>query len=210
MISVLIVGDHVVNRTNLAEAVGNSRDLALVGVLASAGLAAVEELQPDVVAVDLCLAGTDGLREAVQIVAVNPDTRLLVSTSHADPKLVVDSLAVGAAGYLVDDGDPEVIAEAIRALVWSARPPDPRVARVLLVRRHVEPSAVQLTGREWQVLDMLGDGRSNKAIAQGLGITVRTVKAHLTRVYQELGVTDRTQAILWALRYGRPGPHALG
>ncbi len=212
MISVLIVGDHLVNRTGLADVVGNSDDLLLVGVApcTSGGVAVVKELQPDVVAIELSSAGTEGLREAATIVADNPHVRLLVLTSRADPQLIVDSLAVGAAGYLIDDGDPEVIAEAIRDLVWCASPPDPRVARVLLVRRYVEPSAVQLTGREWQVLVMVGDGRSNKAIAQGLGITVRTVKAHLTKVYHELGVADRTQAALWTLRYGCGGPHAVG
>ncbi len=110
-------------------------------------------------------------------------------------------------GYLLKHMDPEEILEAVRAVAEGGAPLDPKVARVLLEARAQPQPAADLTGREREVLQLLADGLPNKQIALRLGITERTVKAHLTSVFQSIGVTDRMQAALWA-RDNLPGAAA--
>ncbi|HEX4703948.1 MAG TPA: response regulator transcription factor [Pseudonocardiaceae bacterium] len=205
MIRVLITDDHAVVRAGLAQLLGTTEDLVLVGQAAD-GTRAVElaaELRPDVVLMDLSMPGTDGVLATARIVADNPDVRVLVLTSFSDQARILDALAAGAEGYLLKHSEPEVILAGIREVVAGGSPLDPKAARVLLTHRRssAEPG-VHLTVREREVLRMVGDGHPNKVIARRLGITERTVKAHLTSVYQRLGVTDRTQAALWAQRHG--------
>lgn len=204
MISILIGHDQSADRTGLADLLGTADDLVLVGEASSpdraVGLA--RELRPDVVLIDLSYTGAAGVAATRSIVTDHPDMHVLVLTSLAEPELVVAALTAGAEGYLLDNRDPEVTLAAIRELMrCHDTPPDPRVARVLLIRRRTAPPGVHLTEREWQVLRMVGEGKSNKEIGRRLGITERTVKAHLTHVYHRIHVADRTQAALWALRH---------
>jgi DNA-binding NarL/FixJ family response regulator len=209
MIRVLITDDHAIVRTGLAQLLGTTNDLVLVGEAAD-GARAVElaaELRPDVVLMDLSMPGVDGVRATASIVAANPDVRILVLTSFADQTRILDALEAGADGYLLKHSEPEVILAGIREVMTGGSPLDPKAARVLLTQRRAGSSAeqgVHLTGREREVLRMVGDGHPNKVIARRLGISERTVKAHLTSVYQRLGVTDRTQAALWAQRHADP------
>jgi DNA-binding NarL/FixJ family response regulator len=206
MIRVLITDDHAIVRTGLAQLLGTTDDLVLVGEAAD-GARAVElaaELRPDVVLMDLSMPGTDGVRATASIVGDNPDVRVLVLTSFSDQTRILDALEAGADGYLLKHSEPEVILAGIREVMAGGSPLDPKAARVLLTQRRTGSSAgsgVRLTGREREVLRMVGDGHPNKVIARRLGISERTVKAHLTSVYQRLGVTDRTQAALWAQRH---------
>jgi len=209
MIRVLITDDHAIVRTGLAQLLGTTDDLVLVGEAAD-GARAVElaaELRPDVVLMDLSMPGVDGVRATASIVAANPDVRILVLTSFSDQTRILDALEAGADGYLLKHSEPEVILAGIRQVMTGGSPLDPKAARVLLTQRRATSSAeqgVHLTGREREVLRMVGDGHPNKVIARRLGISERTVKAHLTSVYQRLGVTDRTQAALWAQRHAEP------
>jgi DNA-binding NarL/FixJ family response regulator len=209
MIRVLITDDHAIVRTGLAQLLGTTDDLVLVGE-AGDGARAVElaaELRPDVVLMDLSMPGVDGVRATASIVADNPDVRILVLTSFSDQTRILDALEAGADGYLLKHSEPEVILAGIREVMTGGSPLDPKAARVLLSQRRITSSAeagVHLTGREREVLRMVGDGHPNKVIARRLGISERTVKAHLTSVYQRLGVTDRTQAALWAQRHAEP------
>jgi DNA-binding NarL/FixJ family response regulator len=211
MIRVLITDDHAIVRTGLAQLLGTTEDLVLVGE-AGDGARAIElaaELRPDVVLMDLSMPGVDGVRATASIVADNPDVRILVLTSFADQTRILDALEAGADGYLLKHSEPEVILAGIREVMTGGSPLDPKAARVLLTQRRATSSAepgVHLTGREREVLRMVGDGHPNKIIARRLGISERTVKAHLTSVYQRLGVTDRTQAALWAQRHAEPEP----
>ena len=211
MIRVLITDDHAIVRTGLAQLLGTTDDLVLVGEAAD-GARAVElaaELRPDVVLMDLSMPGTDGVRATASIVAANPDVRILVLTSFSDQTRILDALEAGADGYLLKHSEPEVILAGIREVMTGGSPLDPKAARVLLSQRRATGSAesgVHLTGREREVLRMVGDGHPNKIIARRLGISERTVKAHLTSVYQRLGVTDRTQAALWAQRHTESDP----
>jgi DNA-binding NarL/FixJ family response regulator len=203
MIRVLIVDDHAIVRTGLGQLLATADDLEVVGG-AGDGDEAVKlaaELHPDVVVMDLSMPRIDGVAATGQIVAQNPRTHVLALTSFSERTRILDALDAGAEGYLLKHSEPEVILAGIRELVVGGSPLDPKAARALLTSRHSPPDPrVKLTGREQEVLQMVGDGLPNKAIARRLGITERTVKAHLTSIFQRLGVNDRTQAALWAQR----------
>jgi DNA-binding NarL/FixJ family response regulator len=202
VIRVLIVDDHAIVRTGLAQLLGTTEDLRLVGEAANGeqAVALAAELRPDVVLMDLSMPGLDGVRATARILAERPDTHVLVLTSFSDQARILDALAAGAEGYLLKHTEPERILSGIREIVAGGSPLDPKAARVLLTNRRTPRSGGHLTDREREVLRMVGDGLPNKTIARRLGISERTVKAHLTHVYQQLGVTDRTQAALWAQR----------
>lgn len=205
MIRVLIVDDHAIVRTGLSQLLGTADDIELVGA-AGDGAEAVSmaaELRPDVVLMDLSMPGTDGIAATGQIVAADPGAHVLVLTSFSDQARILDALQAGAEGYLLKHSEPEVILAGVREIVAGGSPLDPKAARVLLTNRRSPGPETKLTDREQEVLDMVGAGLPNKTIARRLGISERTVKAHLTNVYQRLGVTDRTQAALWAQRQRR-------
>ena len=118
----------------------------------------------------------------------------------------VAAIEVRADGYLLKHSDPEAIANAVRSVHAGESPLDPKAARVLLERgRGGDRGAVALSDREVEVLRLVESGLANKLIARRLGIAERTVKAHLTSVFQRIGVTDRTQAALWARDHLPPG-----
>jgi len=205
VIRVLIVDDHAIVRTGLSQLLGTADDIELVGA-AGDGVEAVAmaaELRPDVVLMDLSMPGTDGIAATGQIVAADPGVHVLVLTSFSDQARILDALQAGAEGYLLKHSEPEVILAGVREIVAGGSPLDPKAARVLLTNRRSPGPETKLTDREQEVLDMVGAGLPNKTIARRLGISERTVKAHLTNVYQRLGVTDRTQAALWAQRQRR-------
>ncbi len=204
MIRILIVDDHAIVRSGLAQLLGTAADLELVGAAAS-GEEAVRmsaELHPDVVLMDLSMPGMNGSSATARLLADHPDTHVLILTSFSDQSSIVDALEAGAQGYLLKHSEPEIILSAIREVVVGGSPLDPKAARVLIEGRRKKVES-PLTNREEEVLQMVGAGLANKAIARQLGITERTVKAHLTNIFQRLGVTDRTQAALWAQRERR-------
>jgi len=203
MIRVMITDDHAIVRGGLAQLLGTTDDLVMVGEAAD-GDQAIElaaRVRPDVVLMDLSMPNTDGVRATARIIEQNPDVHVLVLTSFSDQARILDALAAGAEGYLLKHSEPEVILAGIREVVRGGSPLDPKAARVLLTHRRSPDSGGHLTAREREVLRMVGEGQPNKSIARRLGISERTVKAHLTSVYQRLGVTDRTQAALWAQRH---------
>jgi DNA-binding NarL/FixJ family response regulator len=161
----------------------------------------VAQLHPDVVLMDLSMPGTDGIAATERIVADNPGTHVLVLTSFSDHDRIVAALDAGAEGYLLKNSTAEAILGGIRQLVAGGSPLDPIAAREFLTGRRLPPKEITFTNREQEVLEMLGSGLPNRAIAQRLGISERTVKAHLTNIFHRLGVTDRTQAALWAQRH---------
>ncbi|MFG1815414.1 response regulator [Kribbella sp. NPDC049174] len=205
MIKVLIVDDHAIVRTGLSQLLGTADDIELIGAAGDGdeAVAMAAELRPDVVLMDLSMPGTDGITATGRIVADNPEAHVLVLTSFSDQTRILDALQAGAEGYLLKHSEPEVILAGVREIVAGGSPLDPKAARVLLTNRRSPGPETKLTEREQEVLDMVGAGLPNKTIARRLGISERTVKAHLTNVYQRLGVTDRTQAALWAQRQQR-------
>jgi DNA-binding NarL/FixJ family response regulator len=205
MIRVLIVDDHAIVRTGLEQLLGTADDLEFAGAATDGeqAVAMAAELEPDVILMDLSMPGTDGIAATARIAAVAPSAHVLVLTSFSDQARILDALQAGAEGYLLKHSEPETILAGIRQIVAGGSPLDPKAARVLLTNRRSPGPETKLTGREQEVLEMVGDGLPNKSIARRLGISERTVKAHLTNVYQRLGVTDRTQAALWAQRHAQ-------
>ena len=200
MIRVLIVDDHAVVRTGLEQLLAAESDIEVVGTApdGAEALPLVRELQPDVVLMDLSMPEVDGIEATRQVVAEAPETHVVVLTSFADKQRILDALSAGAVGYLLKDADPAEVAAALRAAASGGSPLDPKAARVLLDARRTPRADATLSPRETEVLGLVAEGLANKNIARRLGITERTVKAHLTRVFEAIGVADRTQAALWA------------
>ncbi len=207
MIRIVIADDHAVVRHGLAELVATFQDVELVGAAADgeAAVAICAEQNPDVVLMDLEMPVLDGIEATRQIKAAQPDVAVVVLTSFSDRERILRALDAGAAGYLLKDVEPEGLARAISAAARGDAPLDPKAARTLLSARQAAAPGDTLSEREREVLLMVAEGLPNKLIAQRLSISEKTVKAHLTSVFRQIGVTDRTQAALWAERNGLTG-----
>jgi DNA-binding NarL/FixJ family response regulator len=200
MIRIIVADDHAIVRQGLERLIATADDLELVAMAAD-GAEAVElvrEHKPDIVLMDLSMAGMDGVEATRRIVAAGDDVKVVVLTSFGDDRRISDALNAGAQGYLLKHVDPDDLLAAIRSAHAGDVPLDPRAGRVLLDQRRRHSPAEELTPREEEVLRLVGQGLANKQIARRLGIGERTVKAHLTNVFQRLGVSDRVQAALWA------------
>ena len=199
-IRVVIADDHAVVRGGLEQLLSTADDIELVGIAAD-GFEAVEAVQrerPAVVLMDLSMPNLDGIEATRQIVTADPEARIIVLTSFGDDRHITDALRAGAIGYVLKHAGPDELLDAIRAAARGDSPLDPKAARVLLTSRRIGAAEKPLSAREEEVLRLVAAGLANKQIARKLSITERTVKAHLTNVFAWLGVTDRTQAALWA------------
>ena len=204
MIRVVIADDHHVVRTGLEQLLGTFDDVGIVGVAAN-GEEAVERCaveRPDVALIDLEMPGIDGVEATSRIRSISPDTSVVVFTSFSDRDRIVRALDAGAIGYLLKDAEPAVLHDAILAAARGEAPLDPKAAAELLAERSAAAPTERLSGREREVLILVAEGSANKQIARRLGISEKTVKGHLTNIFQALGVGDRTQAALWAERHG--------
>jgi len=203
MIRVLLADDHGVIRDGLDRLIGGLEDVELVGTAADGAdaIEKAEQLQPDVVVMDLDMPRVDGI-EATRKILARQQTNVLVLTAFSDRARILGALEAGACGYLLKDAASEDVAEGIRAAARGESPLDPRAARTVLSARSEPDPLAGLSQREREVLDALVEGLPNKLIARRLEISEKTVKSHLTRVFRELDVTDRTQAALWAERHG--------
>src|SRR3954469_4134765 len=202
-ITVVLVDDHAVVRTGLAQLLSGAPDIEVVGQ-ASDGNEAIEVVRatrPDVVVMDLQMPGMDGVDATRAILAEGLGSQVVVLTSYSDSSRIVAALDAGAVGYLLKDADPEDVLDGVRAVSRGESPIHPRVARQLLTTPPESPApAATLTSREAEVLELARKALANKQIARRLGISERTVKAHLTSVFQRIGVADRTPAAIWAER----------
>ena len=204
MIRVMLAEDHSVVRAGLVQLLEGAQDVEVVGAAAD-GAEAVEMAEaerPDVILMDLSMPVMDGIEATRRIVASHPGACIVALTSLTDRERILGALDAGALGYLLKDAEPDELFRGIRAAAQGDAPLDPRVARELLTARAEDRPASGLTDRERDVLSLVGSGLPNKLIATRLGISEKTVKAHLTNVFRAIGVTDRTQAALWAQRHG--------
>jgi len=207
MIRLLIADDHAVVRTGLRQLLSTFDDVELVGEAANGeeAVALCDERHPDVVLMDLEMPVVDGIEATRRIVAAHPGLAIVVLTSFSDRDEILRALDAGAVGYLLKDADPAEIVKAVEAAARGEAPLDPRAGRALLSARTSTSPLDELSDREREVLAMVARGLPNKLIARELSISEKTVKAHLTSVFRTLGVTDRTQAALWAERNGLGG-----
>jgi DNA-binding NarL/FixJ family response regulator len=203
MIGVLVVDDHPMLRAGLAQLLEQADDITLIGLAADGaeGVALALGAHPDVVLMDLEMPGLDGIEATRRIRACCEHTQVVILTSFSDRARILDALDAGAAGYLLKDAEPDQLLRGIRAAAAGEAPLAPRAASELLAERHETRPASGLTPREREVLAMVAEGLPNKLIARRLEISEKTVKAHLTRIFERLGVSDRTQAALWAQRH---------
>jgi DNA-binding NarL/FixJ family response regulator len=207
MIRVVVADDHAIVRSGLAQLLATADDIELVGDASNGvdAVAVVADNRPDVVLMDLSMPELDGVGATEQIVAADPDARVVVLTSFADDRHIADALRAGAIGYVLKHADPDELLGAVRAAARGEAPLDPKAARVLLATK-LGPSGPKptLSAREEEVLRLVAGGLANKQIARRLSITERTVKAHLTNIFARIGVSDRTQAALWANQHLDP------
>ncbi len=199
LITVVLADDHQMVRAGLATLLGSTDDIRVVAQAGDGEEAVAEAARtlPDVVLMDLSMPRTDGVEATRRILGEQPDVKIVVLTSFSDRGRVSDALAAGAVGYLLKDCEPGDLLAAVRAAAAGHVPIDPRVARLLLPDASARPEDA-MSPRELEVLRLVAQGLANKQIGRRLGISERTVKAHLGRVFRQLGVGDRTSAALWA------------
>jgi NarL family two-component system response regulator YdfI len=208
VIRVLIADDHMVVREGLRAILDAAPDLDPVGA-ASDGAEAVRlvgETSPDVVLMDLRMPGVDGLEAIRRIKARYPDVQVVILTTYDDDQYIVRGLRAGARGYLLKDTDRGVLYETIRAAargesLLPSSVVDTMVAHLVDHERGAQPAQAEtLSRREAQVLALLAEGAANKEIARRLDISERTVKAHVTGIFNKLGANSRAEAVAIAMR----------
>ena len=155
----------------------------------------------DVLLMDLAMPELTGIEATREIVSADGAARVVILTASSDRARVLDALDAGAIGHLLKDAEPAEIFEGIRAAARGEAPLAPKAASAVLSERSEHRSA-DLSDRETEVLGLVAEGLPNKLIARRLEISEKTVKAHLTRVFERIGVSDRTQAALWAREHG--------
>jgi DNA-binding NarL/FixJ family response regulator len=196
---VLVVDDHQLVRAGLVTLLEAVADIEVVGEAADGrqALEVARTSEPDVVLMDLSMPVLDGIAATRQLLAEQPQLRVVALTSFSDRQRVSEMLAAGAVGYLLKDCAPDELLAGVRAAAQGHAPLDPRVAGLLLPSRAPAP-ADTLSEREREVLRLTATGMANKQIARALGISERTVKVHLGNVFRRIGVNDRTSAAMWA------------
>jgi DNA-binding NarL/FixJ family response regulator len=204
-IRVLVVDDHAVVREGLRAFLELQDGIDVAGEAADGeeAIALAERLRPDVVLMDLVMPQLDGLAAMRALRERVPAARVIVLTSFADDDRLLPALRAGAAGYLLKNAQPQELARAVRAAHAGEALLDPLVAARLVDALAGEKDPLdRLTPREREVLELIGRGFPNKRIARELGLSEKTVKTHVGHVLAKLGVTDRTQAAVVAVRAG--------
>jgi DNA-binding NarL/FixJ family response regulator len=208
VIRVLIADDHPVVRQGLRTFLGVQDDIEVVGE-AGDGLSAVslaESLKPDIVLMDLKMPGADGLAALTELRARGVTARVLVLTSVTERGHVLPAVQAGAAGYLYKDVAPQALVQAIRAVHDGHVLFAPDAAEAMVRTGPAgDRGPAALTEREREVLVQIARGRSNREIARALSVSEKTVKTHVSNLLMKLGVQDRTQAALYAVRHGLAG-----
>lgn len=199
-IRVLIVDDHAIVRQGLAAMIENEPDMTVVGQ-AGNGQEAIDQyrqLQPDVTLMDLRMPHMSGVDATVAICAEFARARIIVLTTYDGDEDIYRALRAGAKGYLLKDAEPDALLNAIH-IIHNGKQYIPTEVAAKLVQRMNNP---ELSEREREVIHLMVDGLSNHDISAALNITESTVKFHINRILSKLGVSDRTQAVIKALKRG--------
>ena len=217
-IRVLIVDDHAMVRQGLRTLLDLQHDslespIEVVGEAVN-GIEAVElagRTQPDIILLDLVMPQMDGIQATPKIIAGSPHSRIIILTSFGEEDKVLPAIRAGAHGYLLKDIPPNELVRAIREAYLGKAQLHPDIARKLMsavsaqevtVSRFVTTSHDSLTEREQEVLELIAEGLSNRAIAKKMVISEKTVKTHVSNILSKLHLEDRTQAAIYALKHG--------
>ena len=208
--TVVIVDDHPIVRAGMRAILQSAADIEIVGEGENGAdaLRLVDELRPDVLALDVQLPDLNGLEVTRQLRAKGVSTAVLILTVHNDPQTIFGLLESGAVGYVLKDEALETLVSAVRSAARGETWLSPAVARQVVRRAVGSPASappealVGLTPREVEVLRLIARGLDNTAIAQELCLTKRTVQNHISNIYGKMRVTSRTEAALLALRHG--------
>ncbi len=213
MIRIVIADDHALLRQGLKMVLEREADLQVIGEAADGdeAIRLAKALRPDVLLLDINMPKMNGIEVAKRLSQAKQPTKIIALTIHEDESYVVELIQAGAAGYVLKGIEPSVLVRAIRAVVAGELFIQPGVAETLsqeLRRPGAKPEAVlgregkrRLTSRELEVLDLVSQGMSNLEIAERLFLSEKTVKNHLTNTFRKIGVTDRTQAVLYAIKH---------
>lgn len=211
-IRVLLVDDHEIVRQGLRTFLELQDDFEIVGE-GSNGVEAVAlaaELQPDIILLDLVMPEMDGVEATRRILLANPDCKIVILSSFSDDDDALPAIRSGAMGYLLKDIPPDELADALRATYQGQTQLHPDIAQKLMQQiqnpedtmDNTSPQVQDLTGRELEVLKLIGRGLSNREIANELSISHKTVKTHVSNLLGKLHLSDRTQAAIFAVRRG--------
>ena len=201
-IRILIADDHPIVRQGLAAVLDQEADLEVVAQAANGreAVAKAFELLPDVILMDLQMPEMDGVAAIIEIKNAALETGIIILTTYDTDDYIFRGIEAGARGYLLKDSPPEEVLKAIRAVYQGESLIQPRVASRLLDRlsqfsRNAAPSEGSLSAREVEVLQIMATGAANKEIASRLNIGQSTVKTHIVRIFNKLGVSGRTEAV---------------
>jgi NarL family two-component system response regulator LiaR len=207
-ICVLIVDDHTVVRDGLNALISSEPGMKVIGMCGDGAEAVKQavELQPDVILLDLVMPRMDGVQATIEIRKVYAKARILVLTSFAENHMVYSAIKAGAIGYLMKDTSSDELIRAIRDTYMNKPALGPDIARKLMEdiqNDEGEPASEgELTEREIEILQHMARGKTNQDIADELFLSERTVRTHVTNILAKLGLSNRTQAVLYALRTG--------
>ena len=205
-VAVLIADDQTLFRSGLARLLDQDPRVTVVGqaVDGENAVRLAVRLKPDVVLMDLKMPKLDGIEATRQIVAVNAETKVLILTSFHTDTNVLEALHAGAGGYLLKDASPESMINSVLAVVAGQHVMDRSIAERMLemLEGGTKSSYDGLTGREVEILKLIARGLANKQVAYQLKISEKTVRNHISNIYTRLGIDDRSQAVLYAVRKG--------
>jgi DNA-binding NarL/FixJ family response regulator len=211
-IRLLIAEDETVVRVALAQLLSSESDIEVVGQAADGEIAVdlARRLKPEVVLTDLGMPRMDGIAATRQIKQEMPQCAVVVLTIHHDDDHLFTAIKAGASGYVLKDAPPEQMVGAIRAAARGEGFIGPSLvgrvleefARVSRLRAAAKEVFAELTRREMEVLELVGKGLRNREIAEGLFLSEKTVKNHISSIFVKLQVNDRTEAALLAARHG--------
>jgi two-component system response regulator NreC len=205
-ISVFLADDHTVVRQALAEMIGRDERFTIVGQCGD-GLsvaAQVLDAKPDVLVLDITMPGLNGLDICREVIRRNPDLAVLILSMHDEDEFVARALENGASGYLMKEADHDQLAKAIQTVARGQLYLAPSISRAVLQRigRSSEDPYEALTTREREVLQLIAEGKTNRAVAAALGLAVKTIDTHRSRLMRKLGIHDQTTLVKYAIRRG--------